>query len=369
VSDQTDLCEIAAPLKSLLPRQSHPFAKPLWDIRLQAIWITFTGIYVIVGTTYVAANPLNARWLSSAFLTIAGGLVLLLVCHTVIAMDRNASRKTLLVALTACLFFVQKSYDTYHDVNGLIFAIIFSSIILTVLWLTDESPVRDRIMLTSIAVLLAAIAFSGFQLLATLLEQRLLRWQNIPPQVMIVSPHVAGILSGMMSFLVLDSFIAKSANRMQVPRSDLPRRFFLFFGCAIVTVTFTYLANEARFRPGFLNTGLGVAFTVGYVAIHIFTISICVWIACRYTLRLMALKVLALCVLAGVSGYATASLHMLVDASSGLQSVHQLYLVLYCIPMVSLVAAGIACTATLVTICNHLYERVASKETSGLKKM
>jgi hypothetical protein len=85
--------------RRLLPQQGHPFAISIWDIRLQAMWITFTGIYVITGT--IAANPANERWLSSTFLTIAGILVLLLVCHTVIAVDRNASRKTLLVALTA----------------------------------------------------------------------------------------------------------------------------------------------------------------------------------------------------------------------------------------------------------------------------
>jgi hypothetical protein len=344
--------------RALLPRANHPLSKPLWDIRLQAMWIAFTGLYVIIGTTFITANPAMARLLSSAFLTIAGGLVLLLMCHTVIATDRNASRKTLLVALTACLFFVQKSYDTYHDVNGLIFAIIFSAIILTVVWLPDESAARDRIMLTSIAVLLAAIAFSCFQLIATVIEQRLIRWQHLPPQAMIVSPHVAGILSGMMSFLVLDSHVAKSVKRMRVPGSELSQRFFLLFASALTTVAFTFFANEARFKTSFLDTGRGVVFACGYVTVQIFLVLICIWTVCRAG-RTRLVQSVGLLSLAWSAGLALAAMHHLLGAPNALQSIPETFVILYCLPAVSLVAASALCTVLLIVICNHLYQKAS----------
>ncbi|MCP3392393.1 hypothetical protein NLM27_26975 [Bradyrhizobium sp. CCGB12] len=325
------------------------------------MWITFTGLYVIVGTTaYVTSSPTTARLLSSAFLTIAGALVLLLICHTVIAADRNASRKTLLVALTACLFFVQKSSDTYHDDNVLIFAIIFSAIILTIVWLPDESRIGDSIMLTSIAVLLAAIAFSGLQLVTTLIEQRLLRWQNLPAEAMVISPHVAGILSGMMSFLVMDNWIARSASRMLILRPELPERFFLFFASAIATVVFTCVANKARFTSGFLNSGLGVAFSAGYVCLQIVVVLACIAIVCSRSLGTRVVKGMALVLIAIVSGWALAALHYLVHAPRGLANALQTYLILYCLPMISLVGASAACAELLVLICNHLYERVSA---------
>ena len=34
--------------RAVSPRQRHPLAKPIWDIRLQAMWITFTDLHVIV---------------------------------------------------------------------------------------------------------------------------------------------------------------------------------------------------------------------------------------------------------------------------------------------------------------------------------
>jgi hypothetical protein len=348
--------------RSLSPRQGHPLAKPIWDIRLQAMWITFTGLYVIVGTTeYVTSSPATARLLSSAFLTIAGGLVLLLICHTVIAADRNASRKTLLVALTACLFFVQKSSDTYHDTNGLIFAIIFSAIILTIVWLPDESHIRDRIMLSSIAVLLAAIAFSGFQLVTTLIEQRVLKWQNLPTAAMVISPHVAGILSGMTSFLVMDSFIARSAGRMSMLRRELSQRFFLFFGSAVTTVVFTYVANKARFTAGFLNSGLGVVFTAGYVCLQILVVLACLSIICSKVVGARIAKAIMLVVIAIMSGWALAGLHHLVHAPHGQATVWHTYLILYFLPMMSLVVASGVCAELLVVICDHLYEKVAAR--------
>lgn len=77
--------------RAVSPRQRHPLAKPIWDIRLQAMWITFTGLYVIVGTTaYVTSCPLSGAAAFVSLLTIAGGLVLLLICHTVIAADLRA---------------------------------------------------------------------------------------------------------------------------------------------------------------------------------------------------------------------------------------------------------------------------------------
>lgn len=56
--------------RAVSPRQGHPLAKPIWDIRLQAMWITFVGLYVIVGkTANVTSSPSTARLLSSVLLT------------------------------------------------------------------------------------------------------------------------------------------------------------------------------------------------------------------------------------------------------------------------------------------------------------
>ena len=78
---------------------------PIWDIRLQAIWIVYAGVYSL-------ATDLPAyRWIQSAIITMGGFLVIVLLCQTLIARDRIASRKTLLVAFGSIIFILQKSFE------------------------------------------------------------------------------------------------------------------------------------------------------------------------------------------------------------------------------------------------------------------
>jgi hypothetical protein len=122
-------------IRNLMRKNNHPFSQAIWDARLQAAWIVFAGRYAISGA--LLKGSIFLRLTSSAFLTAASLLVFLLVCHTVVVVDRAASRKTLLVALAACLFIAQKSVDTYSDQNGVLFALLFSCAIFILIWIAE----------------------------------------------------------------------------------------------------------------------------------------------------------------------------------------------------------------------------------------
>jgi hypothetical protein len=212
-------------------------------------------------------------------------------------------------------------------------------------------------MLTSSAVLLAASVFSAFQLLATLFEQEGLVWKNIPSEAVVVSPHVAGILAGMTSFSLLDSFVAQHTNRMRrLPSALWLKAIFLLF-MTVAAIIITYVANWTRFKSGFLQTGLGFVFTSVYVVAQIGTIMTCVWIVCSPAIRDHVSRIFALVLVAFGSGYALAGVHTLMQIIPNTQSVNFIYVCLYCVPTISLVIAAAACVLVLQAACVGLYEK------------
>ncbi|MCK1597960.1 PIN domain-containing protein [Bradyrhizobium sp. 164] len=126
-------------------------------------------------------------------------------------------------------------------------------------------------------------------------------------------------------------------------------------------VVFTYVANKARFTSGFLDSGLGVAFTAGYVCLQILVVLACISLICSKTLGTRIAKAIILVVIGIMSGWALAGLHHVVHAPHGQANVWHTYLILYFLPMMSLVAASGVCAELLVVICDHLYEKVAAR--------
>jgi hypothetical protein len=355
---------------SLTGRKDHPFAQPIWDTRIQALWITFTGIYVIFGS-YATARLAYPRWVSSFFLTIAAILVILLVSHSVVAIDKNASRKTLLIALTACLFFVQKSGDVYKDYNGVVFSILFSIFIFILVWLPDDSIVRDRLKLHAIAMLIAAIIFSAMELLATVCVKMIMQYYQIPYEIMVISPHVAGISVGMSSFFLLDTYLAQRANCFVGERTSMLRRLLRILMAVGIAIFITHLANMARFKVSILNTVPGIAFSSLYVVILVGVVSTCIWLFHVAVLRNAFARGGVFLTLAVVTTIGLAALHRVVQMLSG-QALTDFVLLctsIYSLPAFSIVVATIATTVSFRTICGELYECTNFQDSKSLPKL
>ena len=181
---------------------------PIWDTRLQAIWIIYAGVYSLA-----AADLPSYRWIESIIITVGGLLVIILLCQTLIAKDHIASRKTLLVAFGSLIFILQKSADPYHDYTGTLYASIFGIFVLIPLWLLDANSAREQIILLSILAITAGAMFSLVQLGATLVVKWIIVISSLPAGSLLIAPHVAGIAAGMSAFLFSNSFLLRDWAR------------------------------------------------------------------------------------------------------------------------------------------------------------
>jgi hypothetical protein len=346
-----------SPSPILAGRKEHPFAQPIWDIRLQAAWITFTGIYLIAGSKIMEymAHP---RWVSSLFLTIAAVLVLLLVCHTVVAKDKSASRKTLLVALTACLFFVQKSGETYHDNNGVIFATIFSVIILSLVWLRDESALREQIKFDTISVLVATIIFSIVGLMSTFLERLLIEAQHVSENRMLIAPHVSIIMVGAAVFYLLDNYIAERTNSIELFRYSFLDCFIRSLIAVVIAVAVVHITNIERLTDSILNTRIGVVFTAGYVFVFMISALVCIWLVYTSIIDSIVSKAPCVAVLAVMSACAVTALHIILQmlCEQSPDNFISLCIGIYILPAGALMVATIVSNIVFRGVCRELYE-------------
>ena len=218
--------------------KEHWFGSSLWDIRLQTAWILFAAAYLLLGSTY------QADWISSLAITLAGILILAILCHTLIATDNDKSRSTLLVSLAACIFLIHESTRTFNDNLGSFFAAFFAAMIILLLWLPDSSSLRERLKETFILVMATTIVFSLVQLFSTITVKKFLDLLSLHQQHILIAPHIAGVLSGICAFLLLDKLVASSIypNRIII----YPRWYKTVFYPIVLILSFSivYVSNK-----------------------------------------------------------------------------------------------------------------------------
>ena len=212
-------------------------SEPIWEARLQAIWIFFTACYISIGNVY------SSRWISSLIITIAGMLLLLLVCHSVASKDKSRNKNTLLVAVAACLFISFESYKTYKDFAGSIFAAIFALSISLIVWIKDDDPKIVRVIYAVILMLVSMLIFSLIQLLSTVSIKQLWFINYVETTGVYVAPHVVGIVVGMCVSLILDKRIIEKTIQVEVIRYDFKYRLLRLLIFPLLGFYLVYLFN------------------------------------------------------------------------------------------------------------------------------
>jgi|GEM_PF-2816682 len=235
---------------------------PIWDSRLQAIWIVFSGIYLSTGTFH------SVRWLSSLAITIAGFLILFLACHTLVAAEPEKSRNTLLVSLAGCLFLIFESWRTYHDSIGSVFAAIFALALTMMIWLRDDHPSRIRISYTFILLMLACLIFSFFQLAITIITKIISVEMAGQTGPILIPAHVIGMLSGMVAFLVLDRRVLRSLFSDSVPRHPWFYENFRMVFFPAIGIGLTWYFNIDTLEQQMLNRQEGLIFSFFYFSVQ-----------------------------------------------------------------------------------------------------
>lgn len=234
------------------------FTSPIWNHRLQLIWVAFTGLYVTVG----AVN--SAIWVSSIMITLGALLIVISVAQILPNTNIDSARPTLLLAFASLLFLTQESINVYNDRLAAIFAatIAVSSGLLA--WVESESLSR-RLKQTVFSVLILLVLTSFTQLIVTISLKHFISKQLLPPQVYIIAPHALGISTGIMLGFSAGRFLV-SANL-----SSLKKRFFLgafIFFFVIATLT-GFAFNDRRILNLVSNREAGYVYAALYTFIYL----------------------------------------------------------------------------------------------------
>jgi hypothetical protein len=98
----------------------RPLSHPIWESRLQVLWILLSAAYAIFGKS----DPRRA--VSSILVVIAGFLLIALFAHVMFAREAHEAKAALLVAFASSVFLATTSYVDFKDPLASGFAISFS---------------------------------------------------------------------------------------------------------------------------------------------------------------------------------------------------------------------------------------------------
>lgn len=166
------------------------FSDPIWDFRLQAIWILYTAIYIFIGRVS------NERVVSSIAILIGGILVVSVFIHILVEKDSNRARTTLLVALAATIYFVKESIDVYNDYLAAIFSGIFGLQFLTLI-LLDENSTRTLLKYRFFSTMSLVLIASSILLLVTIIIKFVIKEVNVGAGYYLAGPLGTGAFAGL----------------------------------------------------------------------------------------------------------------------------------------------------------------------------
>jgi len=234
------------------------YTRPIWNYRLQLLWVAFTALYISVGTFYID------QWVSSLMVTMGAILILALVAHILPSKDISSVRPTLLLAFASCLFLTQESLNVYEDELAAAFSAIIGVCCALLAWIEHEQASKIlRRMVFSVLILLVATSIS--QLLATLIIKSMISHQVVREEVYIIAPHSLGVAAGAMLGFSYGSYLVKnSPHNLVLWRTILS--FVVFFILATIT---GYLFNDKRIALISSEIVVGVAYTAVYTFLYL----------------------------------------------------------------------------------------------------
>jgi uncharacterized membrane protein len=252
------------------------------------------------------------------------------------------------------LFIAQKSAETYRDYNGTCLAAFFACVIFVVLWLPDTNKLRGRIAFDIISSLLAVGVFSAFQLAATIGVQTILAALKSPKELLMIAPHLTGILAGISAFIIVnDAVQPKIVGAPRVTSQTVLRT----VGALSISAVITHFANLTRFEHTLLSTLPGALFSLAHVVVSTTAIVLVVRIYYSARFEHTYLRLLLLGALAVGLSVTLALCHQLVEYCLHRTQTNfwSLNLQIYLIPALSVVVAGYTAAALFRIICKSVY--------------
>ena len=138
-------------------------APTIWGFRLQALWVVFTGTYVLLGDQY------PFRWVSSAMVTLGSLLIAATLLVALVERHPERVRSVLLVALGSCGFLAVESAKSFHDYIATAFTSIFCLMLLQLMWEPTGSLVRSDACRRYFVVIVLTSVTSLSQLAVTMI--------------------------------------------------------------------------------------------------------------------------------------------------------------------------------------------------------